>query len=173
MVPGEVTGGGIGLSVRKRGWTCSWSVEPVGFGPDGRRVGAAKGGVNVAVVGEVLGLMLPVRGIYTWGRCGRARAGGFGRDGFSGDEPSGKGPSRGCAGETGRLPGIVSSLGIWRVAGGTGEPSTLIEDSTSQVSKPSDSRRKSVTDSEWMLAVSVGNEDERMSRDREVIGFMN
>lgn len=53
MVPGLAIGGGSGESVRKRGWMCDWS-----FGPDGRRVGTAKGGVN----DRVIGLLFPALG---------------------------------------------------------------------------------------------------------------
>jgi len=115
-VPGEANGGGIGLSGRKSGWMCDWFVL-------GRRRGGRGNAEGELVLGP---------GEVTGESAGEAGSGvASGVDGLCG-----KGPSRGFAGETGRLPGIGSSLlHVVFCTSWLGATSSTAE--VSQVSKPS------------------------------------
>jgi hypothetical protein len=88
-VPGDAPGGGVGESVRKRGWMCaSWSA-----GLAAREVGRETVKLRREWTEK------DVDGRSSLDEAERAVCG-----------RSGKGPSRARAGLTGRLPGIVSSV---------------------------------------------------------------
>lgn len=96
-VPGDVSGGGAGDCVRKRGWMKDWSLE-FALRMVGRRMLPRE---DVSELGDMGDL----------GDC----MGDSGSGSCSGAMPSssGKGPSSGWAGETGRLPGMVSNCVIF------------------------------------------------------------
>lgn len=82
------------------------------------------------------------------------------------------GPSRGCAGETGRLPGIVSSLGGCAYGGGEMGSVGSALNSTSQVSKPSSCLMGSDASSGVGAMTSFVKDSPRIGtrRDLEVVG---
>jgi hypothetical protein len=120
MVPGEAAGEGRGLSLRNKGWICVWSWFSCWC--DGRRLrDGAKGGNS--------------------GESGTSSAS------SSASQSSMKGPSRGYAGDTGLLPGIVSSLCgcAARRAVKASAASTVSEVvATFQVSNPSEGLRSEI-----------------------------
>jgi len=127
MVSADGVGGGVGECERKRGWMwASWLLELLELLRWRRRRGGT-GSVSVESLAEV----------YLMGDC----MGESGRGSFSGwSSTEGKGPSRGLAGETGRLPGMGSSFFFKPVVGlvtnGLSNPPCSTED-VSQASKPS------------------------------------
>jgi hypothetical protein len=113
-VPGDAIGGGTGLSDRKRGWINAWLALLSG------RVGGRENRSElVSDDGEWTG---------EWAGDSGSRT--------SSSSTSGKGPLRGFAGETGRLPGIVSRRGI--ADRGRKRPSSISSTAdVSHVSNPS------------------------------------
>ena len=126
MVSAEGVGGGVGEWERKRGWMwASWLLELWELLRWRRRGGTGR--VSVESLGK--------RSLM--GDC----MGESGRGCFSGSSSvEGKGPSRGLAGETGRLPGIGSSFFFWMPVVGlvtNGLTNPCSTEDVSQVSKPS------------------------------------
>jgi hypothetical protein len=92
-VSAEGVGGGVGECERKRGWMCASWIEL-----ERRRDGDT---------GKLA--MDSVSAAGTMGDC-MGESGSGSLSGVTESSRSGKGPSRGLAGDTGRLPGIASSL---------------------------------------------------------------
>lgn len=121
IVSADGVGGGVGECERNSGWMCASWLELVR-----RRVGD---------ISRLLIDSLSAANIM--GDCiGESGRGSF--SGVAGSSKPGKGPSRGFAGETGRLPGIASSLflpSVGLVTKGLLNPLSTAE--VSQLSNPS------------------------------------
>lgn len=124
VVPTEGVGGGVGECERNKGWMCDSWLE----------LARRSGGGTCRLLTDSVSDMTRV------GDCmGESGRGSFSSEAV--DSWSGKGPSRGLAGETGRLPGMGSRVFFFLLRGGLVTKgltnSCCSTEDVSQVSNPS------------------------------------